>query len=42
MIIRCNRVPVAKAGCYQAKLVSALLLASLAKQKHLIGKPKLL
>jgi hypothetical protein len=29
MIIRCSRVPVAKAGCYQAQLVSALLVASL-------------
>jgi len=27
-MIRCSRVPVAKAGCYQAKLVSALLVAS--------------
>jgi hypothetical protein len=27
MMIRCSRVPVAKAGCYQAQLVSARLVA---------------
>jgi hypothetical protein len=42
-MIRCSREPEAKAGCYQARLVSALLVARLAaKRKRLIGKPKLI
>ena len=33
MMIRCSRVPGAKAGCYQAQLVSALPVASVRRDE---------